>query len=165
MSGDEDDFNAFVAARFTALARTAYLLTGNRHDAEDLVQIALAKGARQWRRIRHRPEPYVRQIMYHENISRWRRRRPVEVTTDASPERQAPYVDVAAKVVLRQALQRLTPAQRTVLILRYYEDLTEAQTAAVMDIAVGTVKSQTRHALARLRVLAPDLVELVNIDS
>jgi DNA-directed RNA polymerase specialized sigma24 family protein len=76
--GEEESYRAFVAARYTALRRTAYVLTGNHHDAEDLVQTALMKAAGVWRRIEERPEPYVRRIMYHENVSAWRRRRVTE---------------------------------------------------------------------------------------
>jgi RNA polymerase sigma-70 factor (sigma-E family) len=158
----EEAFNMFVSTRSQALMRTAYLLTGDAQLAEDLVQTALFNAARRWSRIDGAHEAYVRRVMYHESVSRWRRRRvrespyddlaDVRVTTDA---------DVAMRVTLAEALARLTPRQRTVLVLRFYEDLTERQTAAVLDIGVGTVKSLTRQALARLRVLAPDLAELV----
>ncbi|MEP6666316.1 MAG: SigE family RNA polymerase sigma factor [Nocardioidaceae bacterium] len=162
---DEAGFNAFVSGRFAALARTAYLLTGNHHDAEDLVQTALAKAARAWPRIRHRPEPYVRRILYNENISQWRKRRVSEHSTSEPngrlPGHEGATDDLATKITLQRALAKLTPKQRTVLVLRYYEDLTEKQAAAAMGVSVGTIKSQTRHALMRLRQLAPDLVELV----
>lgn len=158
---DEDSYDAFVTARYAALRRTAYVLTGNHHDAEDLVQTALMKAAGVWRRIEERPEPYVRRIMYHENVSGWRRRR---VTEEPLGSHDAPVGsdDTAVdRVVLADALARLTPKQRSVLVLRYYEDLTERQAATVMGVRVGTVKSQTRHALARLRELAPGLATQV----
>ena len=151
-----DSFEQYVAARRGALLRTAYLLTGHHADAEDLVQVALFKAAPQWRRIADQPEPYVRKILARESVSRWRRRRWREVQTDDLPETQVegPSGD---RVVLRQALATLPPRQRAVIVLRYYEDMTEKETAAVLGISVGTVKSQARDALARLRLLLPDL--------
>jgi RNA polymerase sigma-70 factor (sigma-E family) len=155
---DEETYRAFVTARYTALRRTAYVLTGNHHDAEDLVQTALMKAAGVWRRIEERPEPYVRRIMYHENVSAWRRRRVTEEPLGFHDSALEVGHSADDRMVLAEALSRLTPKQRTVLVLRYYEDLTEQQAAAVMGVRVGTIKSQTRHALMRLRELAPDLV-------
>lgn len=163
MTSGEEGFTAFVAARGTALGRTAYLLTGNHHDAEDLVQVTLFKAAKVWKRIEHHPEPYARRILYNESVSGWRRRqrqpaeRLVAVPPDAA-DRAAP--DTATKVTLEQALARLTSKQRTILVLRFYEDLSEQQTANVMGTRLGTVKSQTKHALMRLRQLAPELADL-----
>jgi RNA polymerase sigma-70 factor (sigma-E family) len=155
---DEEGYRLFVDARYAALLRTAYVLTGNHHDAEDLVQTALMKAAGVWGRIHDRPEPYVRRIMYHENVSRWRRRRVVEVPLGGHDEPSSGSEESGLdRVVLADALSRLTPKQRTVLVLRYYEDMTEQQAAAVMGVRVGTIKSQTRHALMRLRDLAPEL--------
>lgn len=155
-------FDDFVAARWPALTRTAYLLTGNHHDAEDLVQTALVKAVGVWRRIEDDPEPYVRRILVNENVSRWRRHRGREVVSAAPyDERPGVAADPDRSLVLADALARLTPKQRTVLVLRFYEDLTERQTAEVLGIRVGTVKSQTRDALARLRAVAPEVAELV----
>lgn len=154
---DAEHFSEFVAARQAALRRTAYLLTGNHHDAEDLVQRALMKAVPKWRSIRGNPEAYVRRIIYNENISRWRRHPKGERLVEVLPESVTPEVDVATREAVREALRRLTVKQRTVLVMRFYEDLTEVQTAQALGISVGTVKSQTRHALDRLRVLAPDL--------
>lgn len=159
MSADEEGYNAFVTARYAALRRTAYVLTGNHHDAEDLVQTALMKAAGVWGRIWERPEPYVRRIMYHENVSRRRRRRVVEEPLDGHDPGVEHTDGAVDRVLLAEALALLTPKQRTVLVLRYLEDFTEQQAAAVMGVRVGTIKSQTRHALMRLRQLAPDLVE------
>lgn len=159
MSTGEDRYHAFVTARYAALRRTAYALTGSHHDAEDLVQTALMKAAGVWARIEDRPEPYVRRIMYHENVSRWRRRRVREEPLVDGRAVQEETEATVVRVVLAEALARLTPKQRTVLVLRYYEDLTEQQAAAVMGVRVGTIKSQTRHALMRLRQLAPELVD------
>ena len=161
MSGtsEEESYHAFVSARYAGLRRTAYVLTGNHHDAEDLVQTSLMKAAGVWGRISERPEPYVRKVMYHENISRWRRRRVTEEPLEGH-DSTVEHTDIAEdRLLLADALARLTPKQRTVLVLRYYEDLTEQQAAAAMGVRVGTVKSQTRHALMRLRQLAPELVE------
>lgn len=152
----EESFEQYVVARRGALTRTAYLLCGDHHDAEDLVQRALVKAVAKWSRIMDHPEPYVRRIMYRENVSRWRRRPAGEQLLAELPE-AALEDDHDTRLAVREALCRLTARQRTVLVLRYYEDLTERQTAEVMGVGVGTVKSQTRHALMRLRQLAPDL--------
>jgi RNA polymerase sigma-70 factor (sigma-E family) len=155
VSGPES-FEEYVAARRGALLRTAYLLTGHREDAEDLVQVALVKVVPRWSRIADHPEPYVRKVLVHESVSRWRRRRWREVHTDRLPE--APVEGPGAdRVALQQALARLAPRQRAVVVLRYYDDLTEAETARLLGVSVGTVKSQARDALARLRELVPDL--------
>jgi RNA polymerase sigma-70 factor (sigma-E family) len=162
---DEQAFRDFVVARTPALSRTAYLLTGDDHLAEDLVQTALFKAALRWRAITGDPEAYVRRTMYHENISWWRRRRHVRETSLGSRDWPGGDADEDARLSLQQALRLLTPRQRTVLVLRYFEDLTEVQTAAQMGIGLGTVKSMTRQALGRLRRLAPHLAELVGAES
>jgi RNA polymerase sigma-70 factor (sigma-E family) len=161
---DEAAFNDFVVARGPALTRTAYLLTHDHQLAEDLVQTALFKAAKAWDRIEGEPEPYVRRILYTENVSRWRRRRVIEAF---QPSYDAPAVvgnDPDVHVALEQALAELTLRQRTVLVLRYYEDLTETETARALGIGVGTVKSTHRRALGRLRTVAPDLGELIGAD-
>ncbi len=158
---DEAAFTEFVLARSAALIRTAYLLTSDHQLAEDLVQTALFKAAKAWDRISE-PEAYVRRILYTENVSGWRRRRHVvETLTDGfdAPTLDAPDRDV--RLALERALTRLTPKQRRVVVLRYYEDLTEVETARVLGIGVGTVKSTHRQALHRLRAVAPDLGELI----
>ena len=154
-----DGFEEFVAARRQALLRTAYLLTGSHDDAEDLVQVALVKAVPHWGKIADHPEPYVRTVLARESVSRWRRRRWRELTTDELPDRQGPGDDPVGRLALREALARLAPRQRAVIVLRYFDDLTERQTAEALGIGVGTVKSQTRDALARLRQLVPDLDE------
>ena len=154
------DFDEFVRGRLAALTRTALLLTGNHHDAEDLVQRSLVKVVAVWPRISEHPEPYVRRVMYHENVSRWRRRaRRPESLVGVPPERalRDPSEDAALRLAMGDALARLTPKQRAVLVLRFYEDLTESETASAMGVSLGTVKSQTRHALKRIRELAPGL--------
>ncbi|GAB2870946.1 SigE family RNA polymerase sigma factor [Nocardioides pacificus] len=161
----EHDFDAYVVARTAALSRTAYLLTGDAHLAEDLVQTALFKAARAWHRISGDPDAYVRRILYTQNVSWWRSRRHVRESALGVYDAPAAPVDTALRLTLEEALARLTTRQRTVLVLRYYEDLTEAQTAEVLGIGPGTVKSIGRQALARLRVLAPELSELIGQSS
>lgn len=146
-----EGFAEFVLARQAALLRTAYLLTGHAHDAEDLVQTTLVKVVPQWRRIRDDPEAYVRRTMVNANVSRWRRRRWREESTDALPEQLADAQDHDELLAVRSALAGLAPRQRAVLVLRYYEGLSEAEIAATLGIAPGTVKSQARDGLARLR--------------
>jgi len=155
-------FDEFVRARTPALARTAYLLTGDAHLAEDLVQTALFKAARAWHRIEGDPEPYVRRILYNQNVSWWRRRKVRETALGAYDGASAAG-DSDLRLSLESALARLTERQRTVLVLRFFEDLTEVQTAHALGIAAGTVKSTTREALARLRTVAPHLEELLEV--
>ena len=143
------DFEEFVIARRAALLRTAYLLTGNHHDAEDLVQSALIKVVPKWGRIKAQPEGYVRQVLARESVNRWRGRRWREVTTDLVPE--PTHHDTTDRIALLEDLRRLSPRQRAVLVLRYFDDLTERDTAAALGISVGSVKSHAHEALARLR--------------
>jgi RNA polymerase sigma-70 factor (sigma-E family) len=154
---DADDFAEFVAARSGALLRTAYLLTGSHQDAEDLVQTALVKVVPKWGRLREH-EPYVRRVMVNESISRWRRGRWRETPTADVRDVTGAEPDLAGNVALRRALGELAPRQRAVIVLRYFDDLTEPATAEVLGIAVGTVKSHARDGLARLRELAPHLL-------
>jgi RNA polymerase sigma-70 factor (sigma-E family) len=153
-------FEEFVAGRSAALGRVAYLLTGNVHDAEDLLQQTLINVAARWGHIESDPEAYVRRALYHQHVSWWRRRRRSPVTVSDPPDIPAHDPDASMTVAVHAALVRLAPRQRAVLVLRYFEDLTEVETAAVLGISVGTVKSQTRDALARLRLVAPELVEV-----
>jgi RNA polymerase sigma-70 factor (sigma-E family) len=153
---EDAEFRGFVAARGPALLRTAYLLTGDQQLAEDLVQTALEKAVRHWGSIRvsAAAESYVRTTMYREQISLWRLRRVTELPSDTVPEprRAAPDQDtVEDRIVMRTALMQLGRRQRTVLVLRYFEDLTEQQVADALGISVGTVKSQAHKALAHLR--------------
>ncbi|MFG1887132.1 SigE family RNA polymerase sigma factor [Micromonospora sp. NPDC049051] len=158
-------FAEFVRAETAGLTRFAYLLTGDRHHAEDLVQVALARVAVRWERLDD-PGAYLRRVLYTQAASwwRWRRTRPPERLGASLPDRAGPVDDVDLRLALRSALARLTVRQRAVLVLRYYEDRTEADTAELLGCRVGTVKSQTRHALGRLRVLAPELAEMVGRD-
>ncbi|GHJ46643.1 hypothetical protein Cs7R123_39850 [Catellatospora sp. TT07R-123] len=159
------EFETFVRHRAPSLLRAAYLLTGDQYLAEDLVQVALARTHLAWRRLHDRgnAEAYTRKVMYHQQISWWRRRRGVEVPTETMPVRATVpdhAADAALKITLRAALQRLSDKQRAVLVLRFFEDRTEAETAECLGVTVGTVKSQTSKALARLRTLAPELADL-----
>ncbi|MFI6476447.1 SigE family RNA polymerase sigma factor [Nonomuraea sp. NPDC050663] len=163
-------FPEFVAARGTSLLRLAYLSCGSADDAEDVLQTALERAYRHWSRMRSEsdPEPYVRRIIVNTAISRARRRALLRIVpTGTLPDHPAPPASgVELRQVLVDGLRRLPPRQRAVLVLRYWEDLTETQTAAVMGCSVGTVKSQSSKALARLRVLIGDeLVEGVTADA
>lgn len=155
-----EDFEQWAHARSAALARSAYLLTGDVHLAEDLLQETLTRVAQHWRRVRRQgtPDAYARRVMHHLAIDAWRRRRsrPAEVLGAVTPEVSHVDPDADRRVVLRDALARLTPRQRAVLSLRYYEDLTEVETAGVLGCSVSTVKSTAREALARLRANAPE---------
>ncbi|GAA5130245.1 SigE family RNA polymerase sigma factor [Alloalcanivorax gelatiniphagus] len=150
-----EGFTEFVVARQAALLRTAYLLTGHAQDAEDLVQTTLTKVVPAWRRIAENPEPYVRRVLVNENVSRWRRRRWREESTELPPEQLADAPDHDELLAVRSALAGLAPRQRAVLVLRYYDGLSEAEIAATLGIAPGTVKSQARDGLARLRQALP----------
>jgi RNA polymerase sigma-70 factor (sigma-E family) len=151
----EADFTEFVAERAHALLRTAYALTGDRHAAEDLVQTALAKAYARWRRIDDEPEPYVRRMIYNDFVSSWRRgRRRTEISMAEPPDRSGPVRlehDTALRMLVRDALSALPPRQRAVLVLRYFEDLSVEETAAVLSCRQGTVASQANRALAKLR--------------
>ncbi len=157
-----EDFELWVQARGGALARSAYLLTGDAHLAEDLLQETLTRVAQKWRKVVREgsPDPYARRVMHNLAVDAWRRRRarPAEVlgAVPAELAGRGDDADVERRVVLRDALARLTPRQRAVLSLRFYEDLTEVETASVLGCSVSTVKSTAREALARLRSVAPD---------
>ncbi|MET8251458.1 SigE family RNA polymerase sigma factor [Micromonospora sp. NPDC005197] len=161
----EEEFREFVAARSAALLRTAYLLAGDWATAEDLLQTALTKTYLAWKRLGgiEAVEPYARRVMVNTSTSWWRRRWHGERPTEVLPER--PGVDEIEQQLDRDLLWRhlreLPNRQRAVLVLRYYEDMSEAQTAALLDISPGTVKSQASRALATLRrrmgAATPDL--------
>jgi RNA polymerase sigma-70 factor (sigma-E family) len=154
-------FSDFVEARTTALIRLAYVLAGDQHSAEDLPQTALAKTAARWGQLRHAdPEAYVRQVMYREQVSRWRqwtRWREVPVGRPPEVELADPSGYTDLRLAMRAALMRLPPAQRIVIVLRYFEDLTETQAAEALGVSVGTIRSRTHRAVDRMRSLIPDL--------
>ncbi|HET6627509.1 MAG TPA: SigE family RNA polymerase sigma factor [Nocardioidaceae bacterium] len=150
------EFEAYMAARQPSLLRTAYLLTGDRHSAEDLVQTALAKLYLSWDKVQRREltDGYVRRIMVNENNSLWRRAwKRKEVTTDEVPDRTGVHdlPDDGRRAALWDFVQTLPKKQRAVIVLRFYEDLSEAETADILGISVGTVKSQASRALASMR--------------
>jgi RNA polymerase sigma-70 factor (sigma-E family) len=148
------EFADFAAARSAALIRLAYVLTGNQHAAEDLLQTALTSAAAKWGRIHTAPEPYVRQIMYREQVSGWRRRaRRPETAMAQVPDQPAAATatSVEARLILQEALLALPAGKRAVLVLRYLEDLPEAQVACILGCSVGTVRSQTHKAITQLR--------------
>ena len=162
MTARDDEVRDFVAARGHALLRTAYLLTGDQQLAEDLVQGALEKVVAHWGSIQvaEAAESYVRRTMYRDQVSLWRRRRVAEVLSFTVPEPRRgsePRDQVEDRLVLRRALMDLGRRQRTVVVLRYFEDLTEQQVADLLGISVGTVKSQAHKALAHLREACGDL--------
>lgn len=150
----EASFTEFVAARSVALMRLAYVLTGDHHAAEDLLQSSLVRAAAHWGRIHTAPEAYVRKIMYREQVSSWRRRaRRPETPMAQVPDMAGAGTDASAeaRVVLQAALRALPTGKRAVLVLRYLEDLPETQVAELLGCSVGTVRSQTHKALHQLR--------------
>ncbi len=156
MSGPDDRaFGEYVSARGRALLRTAYLLTGNVADAEDLVQAALAKTFLAWDRIEDRAavDGYVRRAMVNTQISWWRRRRVEEYPTDEIPDQAVADHAVSSDLqeTLRRAIDRLPQRMRAAVVLRYYEDMTEAEVAEVLGVSLGTVKSTVSRAVAKLR--------------
>jgi len=156
VNGDSEDFDKFVDLRQRALLRSAWLLTGDWALAEDLVQTALARTWLRWGRIRRRddPEIYVRRVLMSTWVNwsrrRWRTERPAEELPDG-PAPGDLATEAVARVTVRRALGSLTDRQRAVLVLRVFDDLSEAQTAQILGCAVGTVKSTMSQALARLR--------------
>jgi RNA polymerase sigma-70 factor (sigma-E family) len=166
VNAEAEGFAQFVGARRRGLLRTAWLLTGDWALAEDLVQTALARSWPRWERIRLRDDPefYVRRVMVNTWASwsrrRWRGERPSETV----PDGQAPgdvAAEVAVHVAVRAALGSLTGRQRAVLVLRVFDDLSEAQVAQLLGCAVGTVKSTMARVVARLRE-DPRLAELLD---
>ncbi len=148
----EADFCAFVAGRQAALRNSAWLLTGDAGLAEDLVQVALVKSWPHWHKLlgSNGAEAYVRRTMVTTYSSWWRRKWRREVPGDL-PEQPSPGVDVAVTESVRRALLSLPPGMRAAVVLRYFDDLTEVQTAQALGCSVGNVKSQTARALEKLR--------------
>jgi RNA polymerase sigma-70 factor (sigma-E family) len=155
MSPPDEEYREFVTSRAAALHRTAYLLCGDWHLADDLVQEALAKAFRHWRRVRRAdsPDAYVQRILINEANRHWRRRRDVPPSQDA--ERETATDDFSDEVIdraeLLRALLSLPARQRATVVLRYLEGMSERETAAVLRCSEGTVKSQTFRALHTLK--------------
>lgn len=154
------DFTEFVHGAWPALYRTAYLLLGDRAEAEDLVQTSLAKTYAAWHHVRvlEAAPGYARTVLLNTAASwfrkrSWRNERPSADLPESTYE-----ADHTDRPAVLGALAQLAPRQRAVIVLRFYEDLTVAQTAAALDCSEGTVKSQTHDALARLRTLLGDSV-------
>ena len=153
----EAEFSEFMNGRWLQLLRLGYVLTGDRGLAEDLAQTALARAYASWPRIRRAGDPdgYVRRVMVNANHSRFRKRRVAEQLTGAVPE---PPVEVAGgsddRLTLMAALMSLPLGQRSVVVLRFWLDMTEAQVAEALGCSVGTVKTQGSRALAKLRASA-----------
>ena len=152
----EDDFTAYVRERRSALFATAYHLTGDRNEAEDLLQSALMSTYQAWGRIQDKAAlgGYLRRTMTNLHISAGRRRRIGEYPTEEMPERpdhSDSMGDTELRAVLWQALAKLPEPQRTMLVLRYYEGRTDPEVAEAMGVSVGTVKSSIWRALRRLR--------------
>jgi RNA polymerase sigma-70 factor (sigma-E family) len=152
---EDAEFREYVASRGRALLRAAYLLTGNQADAEDLVQAALAKTYQRWGRIKDRAalDGYVRRAMVNTHISWWRRRRLEEYPTDEIPDQVAAdsAADTEMRDSLRSAVDRLPQRMRAAVVLRYFEDMTEAEVADALGVSQGTVKSTVSRAMAKLR--------------
>ncbi|MFJ4094555.1 SigE family RNA polymerase sigma factor [Kitasatospora sp. NPDC089913] len=159
------DFNAFVTGAWPRLMRTAFLLTGDRYLAEDVVQTALERTYAAWGRVTKADEPYayVRRIVVNEHARRFRRRVP-EQLVNAVPERTGPdgFARLDERAALLEALGTLPPGQRQAVVLRYWEDLSETQAAAAMGCSVGTVKSQASKGIAKLRELS-SLITMTSI--
>jgi RNA polymerase sigma-70 factor (sigma-E family) len=154
----DEEFRDFMRGRWPAMVRLAYGLTGDLGHAEDVAQAAFARAYASWSRVARTgdPDAYVRRIVINENNSRFRRRRVAESLVDAVPEPSGPRSADTADALgdsaaLMKALRRLGPRQRAVIVLRFWMDMSEAETAAALDCSVGTVKSQASRALAALR--------------
>ena len=159
----ERDFVAFVEARSHLLFRTAMALTGHRQQAEDLLQTVLAKALRHWKHIQGPPEAYLRRAMYRQQVSWWRRPgHGRELSRAQVPDRLTldPTERVDLSMALQNALRRLAPKHRAVLVLRYLEDLPDDEIAQLLGCKPTTVRSQIVRALSRLRALCPDLDSL-----
>jgi RNA polymerase sigma-70 factor (sigma-E family) len=164
-SANTTQFTAYVRTKGPTLLRTARSLTPNPADAEDLLQTALTKTYLAWDRIDdHRAvDGYVRRTLVNTRTSQWRKRKVDEFSTDELPERPGVGPDLteqqAQRDALLRAIARLPPRQRAMVVLRYYEDMSEVQTAERLGVSVGTVKSAVSRALGKLRD-DPELVSL-----
>jgi RNA polymerase sigma-70 factor (sigma-E family) len=152
-----EDFDAYVAVAWPRLLRSAWVLTGDWHRAEDLVQTVLARAYGRWPRLRDgSPDAYLRTMLATTYLTWWRRKARNEIPTDPLPDGpEAPGRDAQGRVEMQEAMRRalavLPRQQRAVLMLRFHADLTEADTARALNIGLGTVKSYTARALATLR--------------
>lgn len=153
-SAGEPEFAEFMRARWGALFGTAYLLVGNRADAEELLQDAMARTCARWGAIRDKAaaDSYVRRTMTHQAMRGWRRRGREWITDDLPDSgHDGGIAGHVQRLELWDQIRKLPPRMRAVLVLRYFEDLTEEQTARELGCSVGTVKSQAHRALGKLR--------------
>jgi RNA polymerase sigma-70 factor (sigma-E family) len=154
--GEKPGFRDYVTSRSGSLLRMAYVLTRNLADAEDLLQAALAKTYQAWDRIEDRNalDGYVRRAMVNTHISWWRRRRVEEYPTDEIPDRAVSdhAADSELSDAVQRALDRLPSRMRAAVVLRYFEDMSEAEVAEALGISQGTVKSTVSRAVAKLRI-------------
>ena len=154
-----ESFEAWARARQQTMVRNAYLLTGDFQRAEDLVQEALIRAAERWDLLEGgNPDAWVRTVVYRQHVSWWRRNGR-ESAVEQVPETSS-HAQGDSSLLLAAAFARLTPGQRAVMVLRFVEDRSVAETAAALGVTEGTVKKQTALAVDRLRALAPELQEL-----
>ncbi|WP_240687133.1 SigE family RNA polymerase sigma factor [Amycolatopsis suaedae] len=154
MSGDLTDFGEFVEANLPGLLRYGHALTGNPHDASDLVQTVLEKIGSRWAHVQRKtgdPMAYIRRSMANAHISRWRRTKRENLVAEIPESQPVSPTDPFEHEPLWQALRALPPRQRAVVVLRYYEGLSEVEIAESLGVSQGTVKSQASKALASLR--------------
>lgn len=160
MSGELTDFGEFVEASLPGLLRYGHALTGNPHDAADLVQSVLEKIGSRWTHVQRKtgdPIAYIRRSMANAHISRWRRTRKESLVADIPETRPSAPADPFEHEPLWQAVRALPPRQRAVIVLRYYEELSEAEIANSLGVSQGTIKSQASKAMTALRsTLTPD---------
>jgi RNA polymerase sigma-70 factor (sigma-E family) len=159
MSATEDDFVEFAEAAAPRLRRTAFLLCGNWHTAEDLAQTTLAKVFASWRRINHRDAAYAyaMRTLLNTYLAESRRKRPGEYLTGQPPERPVEQPSPELRMAVLEALAMLPPKARAVVVLRYWADQSVDQVAALLGCSAGNVKSQSARALDKLRVLLRDI--------
>ncbi|WP_141999787.1 SigE family RNA polymerase sigma factor [Amycolatopsis cihanbeyliensis] len=154
MPGEFTDFGEFVEASLPGLLRYGHALTGNPHDAADLVQTVLEKIGSRWTHVQRKtgdPLAYIRRSMANAHISRWRRVRKENLVAELPESQSFTPADPFEHEPLWQALRTLPPRQRAVIVLRYYEELSEAEIAESLGVSQGTVKSQASKAIASLR--------------
>jgi RNA polymerase sigma-70 factor (sigma-E family) len=162
MAATEDDFAEFVRVALPGLIRYGHALTGNPHDAADLVQTVLEKVGARWAKIRRNcedPTAYVRKAMANTHVSRWRRTRRETLLADFPDVPATAQQDRLEHEPVWIALRSLPPRQRAVVVLRYYEGLSELEIADTLGVSCGTVKSQASKALATLRKRLGPLAE------
>jgi RNA polymerase sigma-70 factor (sigma-E family) len=157
----DEEFHGFVMSRWPRLMRTAFLLTGEQHAAEDLVQSSLERAYASWRKVSaaEDPDAYVRRVLINAHARRHRRKLKEylsardDVQEFETPDRGDPMGRAEDRTMLLRALAGLPARQREAVVLRYWEDLTETQTAVAMGCSVGTVKSNTAKGIAKLRAI------------